>query len=278
MNGIILIDKGKDVTSRDVVNKLCRIFSTKKVGHTGTLDPLATGVLVVCFGKYTKLVDKITSLNKSYRATVKFGLRTDTLDITGKVLEEKSFEVNEEEIKKVLKSFTGKMMQEVPLYSSVRVNGKKLYEYARNGEEVTLPKREIEVFDINFIEALEDGFVFETSVSKGTYIRQLISDISGALNTVGVMTELRRTAQGKFLISECFTLDDVENGDYEVLSIEDIFDYESVMMDDMLYFRVKNGSKIETDLCDGKYFMKYNGEVVAIYDVFDKIGKVEVMM
>ncbi len=278
MNKVIVVDKAKDMTSRDVVNKLNRIFNTKKVGHTGTLDPLATGVLVVCFGKYTKLVDKITALNKTYIATVKLGVKTDTLDVTGIIIEERNFEVNESRIKEVLETFKGKSIQEVPLYSSVKINGKKLYEYARNGEKIDLPKREIEVFDIKLLEILNDGFVFETSVSKGTYIRSLINDIANQLGTVGVMKELRRTSQGIFTIDNSNTLEEIENGNYKSHSLEDIFNYKVIDMNDEIYFKVKNGAKINILLENGNYIMKYLGSEIAIYSFYDNLGKIEVMV
>ena len=130
MNGVILVNKDKDVTSRDMVDKLNHIFDIKKIGHTGTLDPLATGVLVMCIGKYTKLVDMLSSQKKEYVATIKLGIKTDTLDITGNVLEEKSFNVSKEKIEDVLKSLNGKITQKIPKYSAKKINGKKLYEYA----------------------------------------------------------------------------------------------------------------------------------------------------
>ena len=149
MNGIIVVNKESDYTSRDVINILNKTFNTKKIGHTGTLDPLATGVLVVCVGKYTKLVDKLTSYDKEYIATIKLGIKTDTLDITGNVLEENyNINLNEQEVINILNSFLGSSIQEVPKYAAVKVNGKKLYEYARNNEEINLPKREIQISDI----------------------------------------------------------------------------------------------------------------------------------
>ena len=151
MDGILLIDKPKGVTSRDVVNCVVKKLNIKKVGHTGTLDPIATGVLVICVGKATKLVNYLTSTEKEYIATVELGTKTDTLDNTGKIIEEQKATIKKEKILNVLESFKGKYVQEVPIYSAVKVNGKKLYEYARNGEKVELPKREVEVKNIELI-------------------------------------------------------------------------------------------------------------------------------
>ena len=141
MNGILIVNKSDGFTSRDVVNKLSKVFNTKKIGHTGTLDPIAKGVLVVVLGKYTKLCEDLTQTYKEYIATFKLGILTDTLDITGNIIDKKSCNVSEEEIRSVIASYKGVYDQEVPIYSSVKINGRKLYEYARNGEEVTLPKR-----------------------------------------------------------------------------------------------------------------------------------------
>lgn len=136
MNGILLVNKPTNFTSRDVVNKLSKILHTKKIGHTGTLDPIATGVLVICIGESTKLCELLTSEYKEYIATIKLGIKTDTLDITGNITEEKDFNINENQIKEVLNSFLGKSVQTTPIYSAVKINGKKLYEYAREGKKL----------------------------------------------------------------------------------------------------------------------------------------------
>ena len=141
MNGLLVVNKPKNKTSRDVVNELNHIFSFKKIGHTGTLDPLATGVLVCLFGKYTKLVNLITSYEKEYVATIKLGIKTDTLDITGNIIDKKEVNITKEKIEEVFNNFPKKYYQTVPLYSAIKINGKKLYEYARNNEKVILPKR-----------------------------------------------------------------------------------------------------------------------------------------
>ena len=165
MNGILIVNKPAGVTSRDVVNKLTKIFKTKKIGHTGTLDPLATGVLVVCIGNTTKLCELLTSEYKEYVATIKLGLKTDTLDITGNVLETKAFNINRQDIEKVFQTFLGPSIQTTPLYSAVKVNGKKLYEYARAGLEVSLPKRQIDIQSIELLKFADDEITFKTKVS-----------------------------------------------------------------------------------------------------------------
>lgn len=271
MNGILLINKPIDFTSRDVVNKLTKILKTKKIGHTGTLDPIATGVLVVCVGNTTKLCELLTSEYKEYVATIKLGIKTDTLDTTGNIIEEKEYNVTEEQIKEVLNSFLGTSIQTTPIYSAVKVNGKKLYEYAREGKEVELPKREINITDIELISYKDDEIKFKTTVSKGTYIRALIDDICNKLNTVGTMSSLIRTKQGKFTLEETFTLEDVENGKYELISIEKaLSDIETITIDEDTYNKVKNGAIIPRQFNNDYANLLYNNKIVAIYKTYDK--------
>ena len=271
MNGILLINKPIDFTSRDVVNKLTKILKTKKIGHTGTLDPIATGVLVVCVGNTTKLCELLTSEYKEYVATIKLGIKTDTLDTTGNIVEEKEYNVTEEQIKEVLNSFLGTSIQTTPIYSAVKVNGKKLYEYAREGKEVELPKREINITDIELISYKDDEIKFKTTVSKGTYIRALIDDICNKLNTVGTMSSLIRTKQGKFTLEETFTLEDVENGKYELISIEKaLSDIETITIDEDTYNKVKNGAIITKQFNNDYANLLYNNKIVAIYKTYDK--------
>lgn len=271
MNGILLVNKEKNMTSRDVVNKLCKIFNTKKIGHTGTLDPIAEGVLVICIGNTTKLCELLTSEYKEYIATIKLGIKTDTLDITGNVLEEKDYEVNEEQIIEVLHSFLGKSIQTTPIYSAVKVKGKKLYEYARNNEFVELPKREIDIKNIELIEYKDDEITFKTTVSKGTYIRALIDDISIKLNTVGTMTRLIRTKQGKFEIENSYTLDDIRNDNYKILELEEaLAELETYILNDEEYKKILNGAIIDKKFNNDIACFKYNNKIIAIYKTYDK--------
>ena len=278
MNSVIIINKEKNMTSRDVVNKLCKLLHTRKIGHTGTLDPLATGVLVVCTERYTKLVDELTALDKEYIAKIKLGIETDTLDITGNILKECDVIPSKEEVLNVLNSFLGKNVQEVPKYSAIKINGKKLYEYAREGIDIELPKHEIDVFDIELLDFINEEITFRVHVSKGTYIRSLVRDICYRLNTVGTMTSLERTKQGKFKIKDSYSLKDVENGNYKSLKLTDIFDYPILDLTDEQYERVKNGSSLKTDFPDGKVLLYYNNEEIAIYEVKDKIMTINVMI
>ena len=271
MDGIIIIDKPKNITSRDVVNHVCKRLNTKKIGHTGTLDPIATGVLVLCVGKATKLVELLTCEDKEYVATVKLGILTDTLDTEGKVIEEKKVFLDKEELTKVLNSFIGEYDQEVPIYSAIKINGKKLYEYARKNKKVELPKRKVAIKSIKLLESNDDSYKFKVVVSKGTYIRSLIKDINDRLNIIGVMSDLRRTRQGKFCLGESYTLNDIDNNKYKILSINDVLKNEKcVIIDDTLYKLIKNGGIIDNKYDDEYVTFVYNDNIVAIYKVYSK--------
>ena len=271
MDGKIVVNKPKGITSRDVVNKVCKLLNTKKIGHTGTLDPIATGVLVLCVGKATKLVEVLTKNDKEYIATVKLGILTDTLDTDGTIIEKKHVKLDKNELENVLKSFIGMYNQEVPIYSAVKINGKKLYEYAREKKEVTLPKRMVEIKDIKLLEFNNNYYKFKVSVSKGTYIRSLIKDINKRLGIIGVMSDLIRTRQGKFLINDSYSLEDIECNNYNVLTITDVLkDENCVIIDSTLFKKVKNGAIINNEYNTNMVTFVYKDNVVAIYKTYDK--------
>lgn len=271
MNGVIIVDKPINLTSRDVVNRVCKVLNTKKVGHTGTLDPIATGVLVLCIGKATKLVDVITDKDKIYEATVKLGILTDTLDIEGNIIKKGDVTLNKKELSDTLNSFIGTYKQEVPIYSAVKVKGKKLYEYARSGKNVILPKRNVTIKDIKLLDVTKDSYKFRVLVSKGTYIRSLIKDINDKLGIIGVMSDLKRIKQGNFDIKDAISLDDIENNNYKLLSITDILkDDECIYIDDAFYNKIKNGSIIENIYNSKTVKFIYKNEVIAIYKEYDK--------
>lgn len=264
MNGILIVNKSEGFTSRDVVNKLSKIFNTKKIGHTGTLDPIAKGVLVVVIGKYTKLCEDLTQTYKEYVATFKLGILTDTLDITGKVIDEKDVTATEEEIRSVIASYKGVYDQEVPIYSSVKINGRKLYEYARNGENVVLPKREVDIKNIEVLDINKDIVKIKCLVSKGTYIRSLIRDIGESLNTHATMTDLIRTKQGIFDIKDSYTIEDIENDNYKLIDIEDVMDV-CVIDNDAYLKNVTNGVKLKLDIKNEYILFKHENENIALY-------------
>lgn len=276
MNGIILIDKQSGVTSRDVVDEVGHILKTKRIGHTGTLDPMATGVLVLCVGNATKISDLITSYDKEYVAEVTLGVGTDTLDIEGAILEKAKVEVTKEQVEEVLKTFIGKSEQQVPIYSAVRVNGKRLYEYARKNIEVELPKKNIDIYELSMISDLEiiSGnvkFQIKCHVSKGTYIRSLIRDIGLKLNCPACMSSLRRIKQGDFLIEDCYTIGDVESGQYKMLQIKDVLpNISEVIIDSETEKKVKNGAFIDKTVnSDMMKIITESGELIAIYQTYD---------
>ena len=267
MNKVIIVNKDSNMTSRDVINRLNKIFHTKKIGHTGTLDPIAQGVLVVCINQATKLCELLTATYKEYIAEIKLGILTDTLDITGKIIkEEETKKYTEEQIQNVLNSFLHKSMQEVPLYSAVKIKGKKLYEYARNNIDVKLPKRQIEIKKIELLSYKKDLIKFKVSVSKGTYIRSLIKDICSKLNTIGTMNSLIRIKQGDFSIENSYSLKDIENNNYHFLSLKEVLNkYLQIEINDEQYFKIKNGQKIANIYNQELVVFLYHDEVIAIY-------------
>lgn len=268
MDAIYVIDKPKGLTSRDVVNQMGKILGTKHLGHTGTLDPLATGVLVIAVGRATKIIDLLTSTEKEYLAEVKMGLLTNTLDITGNVLEQVEVpSVSFVELEKTLQSFVGKYEQEVPLYSAVRVQGKRLYEYARENQKVVLPKREVEISKITLLNLQQDTFSFSVRVSKGTYIRSLIRDIGVKLQIPMSMQNLRRLHQGMFSIEEAiplaqFTKQTPGYSCSEVL--QRIYPRETISQE--LVKKVQNGAKITLPR-EERYLLLYDEQdhLLALY-------------
>jgi len=264
INGILLVNKPVGFTSRDVINKLNKHFHTKKMGHTGTLDPIASGVLIVCIGKYTKLVDHLTSLKKEYIAKVKLGYNTDTLDITGNILNQKEIK-SITNLDTILNSFLGNSMQQIPLYSAKKINGKKLYEYARENIEIELPTKEIEISEIKLLEQKNDSFTFQTTVSKGTFIRSLIQDICIKTNNFGTMEALTRTKQGNFVLEECYSLESILNDNYKLLTLTDIFDYPVIEVDEEIITKVMNGNKLQFALEDPFLILKKDKQIIALY-------------
>ena len=267
MNGILLINKPKGITSSDVVIKLRKILNTKKIGHTGTLDPIAEGLLVITIGEATKISSILIDHNKEYIATLKLGIKTDTYDTEGKVLEENPIP-KDLDIEKMILDFKGTYLQEVPIYSSVKVNGKKLYEYARNNIEVELPKREVNIEEIEVLDISNNIVKIKCTVSKGTYIRSLINDIGNKLGCGAIMTELVRTKVDEFSIDNSYTLEDVENNNYKLINIEDCLDYPIIKVDKELEFKISNGVKLDNlfDIKDKVIFLNDNNKLLGIYE------------
>ena len=269
LNGILIINKQKGYTSHDVVAKVKKILNVKKVGHTGTLDPNATGVLPLLLNDGTKLSKYLIEHDKEYIVTLKLGIRTDTLDSEGKILEERKVDsLVLEDTEKILNSFIGKQEQLPPMYSAIKVNGKKLYEYARNGEEVELKPRKIEIYNIELIKIDKDKneIEFKVDCSKGTYIRSLCVDIANKLGTIGYMKELNRTKVGIFEISDAITIDELENNkqlaNNKLIEMEDLLKSKpKIILEDKNLKQFLNGVKITTNENEDIYkIYKEDGE------------------
>ena len=281
MNGFILVNKKKDMTSRDAVNILTKILNTKKIGHTGTLDPFAEGILLVAVNKGLKVVKLLNYKDKEYIAKVKLGIKTDTLDITGNILEEKKEELNKEELLEVLKSFIGEYSYEVPIYSAIKVNGKKLYEYAREGKKVELPIKDSYIYDIKLIDFKDNSFTFSVKVSNGTYIRALVRDISKKLNKLMTLEELTRTKVDNLLIENSYTLEDIKNNNFKLLKINDLLNYKEVELNRDLEDKVLNGNKIKLDEKEDNILFIKEKEEIAVYtreecDIFKVLAMIKV--
>lgn len=262
MNGIIVINKHKGSTSHDIVYKVKKICN-EKVGHTGTLDPMATGVLPLLIGKGTLCSKYLINHDKIYRATIQLGIETDTLDAEGTIVNTKEVSgemLNEEYIINILDTFLGKQEQVPPMYSAIKVNGKKLYQYAREGKTIEVQPRNIEIYNIKLLEVNKENkqIKFEVHCSKGTYIRSLCSDISKKLGTIGHMIDLQRVQVGEFNISNSVSLEQIQNNPNELkkylITIEDIFkDKEIINLDDKKLQLFLNGVQLNFNEEEGVY-------------------------
>lgn len=274
INGIVIVNKDKGFTSHDVVNVIRRIFSTRKVGHTGTLDPDATGVLPICIGKATKVADMLTFSDKSYVARVRLGLTTDTQDASGEILSQSDVNVTIDELLQTVKKYTGEIEQIPPMYSALKVNGQKLCDLARKGIEVERKPRKITIYSAEVSDF--DGCEFTLSVhcSKGTYIRTLCHDIGMSLGCGAIMCELQRTQSSVFKLDKAYTLDELRSMDEpelrsSLMPIDSVFsDYSELVIDDNVKKRLCNGA-----LC----FVRANEGTYRVYDrdrTFLCVGKV----
>ena len=266
MDGILVVDKPKGPTSRDIVNQVSKILGTKKVGHTGTLDPIATGVLVLTIGKGTKLTEMLQASTKEYIATAMFGIETDTLDTEGTIIKEEPVTITKEDVKRALKEMEGTYEQEVPIYSAIKVNGKKLYEHARKNEQVEeLPKRTVTIYETEFLSFEENQATFRVVVSKGTYIRSFIRDLAEKLNTVAIMSDLRRTKQGMFPVEESHPLEEITK-DIKLISLIDAVSITKQETTGEILFKIKNGAVLEFTQRAPIVLWTNNGKALAIYE------------
>ena len=293
MDGIILINKQKGYTSHDAVNKIKHILK-EKVGHTGTLDPNATGILPILIGKGTKLSYYLINHDKEYIVTLELGIKTDTADSEGRIVEKQYIEekiLEKRNIENVLKSFIGKQMQVPPMYSAIKVNGKKLYEYARNNIQIDIQSREIEIYDIKLIEINEKDIKFLVKCSKGTYIRSLCEDIAKKLGTIGFMKELNRTKVGIFDIKDSIKIDELEENKQDgsflienIITIEDLFiqlygEENKITLNNKKIIHFLNGVKLTYNLQDGQYRVyNENGMFIGTGSVINNLLKREIIL
>ena len=290
MNGIIIINKHKGCTSHDIVYKVKKMFN-EKVGHTGTLDPMATGVLPLLIGKGTQCSKYLINHDKIYNVTLQLGEKTDTADSEGKVIETKEVEeetLKKENIEKIFEKFKGKQEQIPPIYSAIKVNGKKLYEYARKGQEVEIKPRKIEIYNIELLNINEKQkqIEFQVSCSKGTYIRSLCEDIAQRLGTVGYMLELKRIQVGNFNIKEAITIEQLENNidnkefiEENFIQFEEIFkNKEKIELDDRKLRLFLNGVQLTIGKKEGIYKIYNNNKFIGIGIVENKLLKRDIVL
>ena len=257
MNGIVIVDKPAGWTSQDVAARLRRVFDTRRIGHGGTLDPMATGVLPVFVGRATRAVEFFEHADKVYEATLRLGITTDTEDITGTVLEERPVGVSREAFLQALEQFRGQIQQIPPMYSAIKVNGQKLYDLARQGKEVERKSRAITIHALDLLEFAGDTAKLRVHCSKGTYIRTLCKDIGQALGCGGCMAALRRTAAGSYTIGQAVplkTLLETEDPARYLLAVDSMFShYPEVVLTEKQALRCRNGNSFSVAMPEGTY-------------------------
>ena len=274
MNGIVIVDKPQDWTSQDVTARLRRVFGTRRIGHGGTLDPMATGVLPVFVGRATRGVEFFEHAEKTYEAVLRLGLTTDTEDISGTVLEEREVSVTPEQAEEVLRQFRGEIQQIPPMYSAIKVNGQKLCDLARKGRVVERQPRTITIHQLNLLEMGENTLHLRVHCSKGTYIRTLCKDIGEALGCGGCMESLRRVTAGEYTIEEAVplqTLLDAENPEAFLRPVDSMFrNYPAVTLTEKQEKRCRNGNSFTRPMEDGTYrAYGANGEFLMLAKVED---------
>jgi len=284
MDGIIIINKPKNYTSHDIVRKAKKLLN-EKVGHTGTLDPNATGVLPLLIGKGTLLSKYLIEHDKIYEAVLKLGEKTDTADGEGKVLESQNVEqsiLKKENIERIFNNLEGKQEQIPPMYSAIKLNGKKLYEYARKGIEVEVKPRTIEIYKLELIKIEDMEIIFRVSCSKGTYIRTLCEKIAEELGTVGYMKELKRIQVGEFNIKDSITIEELENQEIvsnKFITIEKYFsNSENIVLNERKLQLFLNGVQLTYELKDGIYKIYKENEFIGIGTVKNKLLKRDIIL
>lgn len=269
--GIIPINKPSGWTSFDVVNKIKHMVYPNKVGHLGTLDPMATGVLLVVVGKATRLFDIMQEKTKTYVATFEFGYETDTLDSTGKIIDNNEYIPTREEIEKVLPEFIGKINQIPPKYSAKSINGVRAYDLARKGVEFDIPAKMVDIQSIEILDFKDKKFILEIKCGSGTYIRSIGRDIAYKLNTLATMTDLVRTKVGSFDILDCYEIEQINKEDIEnqLIKIDKILDYPILKLDEIERKKLLNGLILDLELADGIYKLNNEFDTQALVKIKD---------
>ena len=272
MDGIILLNKEKGYSSRDYGTKCAKALGEKRCGHTGTLDPLATGLLVLLLGSYTKLNDYINTNIKEYIVTLRLGIKTDTYDIEGKILDEKDVTFDEAKFYQAIDVLKNKKTQIPPIYSAIKVNGKKLYHYARNNEKVDLPERDASIYELEVLNIINKDsnrpeIKIRLKVSKGYYIRSFVFDLGELLGTNAVMINLERTKAGIFKIEDSSTIEDIKMNKYHLYKIEDVFSLPRIDVNLFLAKKIANGLQLDSREFDGDsmFFVYYDNHLIALY-------------
>ena len=276
MNGIVIVDKPQDWTSQDVTARLRRVFNTRRIGHGGTLDPMATGVLPVFVGRGTRGVEFFEHAEKTYETVLRLGLMTDTEDVWGETLEERPVAFTTEKLEEVLESFRGEILQVPPMYSALKVNGQKLCDLARKGKEVERKPRPITIHELTLLETTENTLRLRVKCSKGTYIRTLCKDIGEALGCGGCMAELRRVTAGEYTIEEAVplqTLLETEDPGQYLRTVDTMFrNYPEVKLTPNQEKRCRNGNSFTVNLSEGTYrAYSQSGEFLMLAKVEDSM-------
>lgn len=259
-SGIVLVNKPTGISSNKVVNIVKHSLKAKKCGHLGTLDLEGEGLLPVTVNGATKLFDYFLNKTKTYETVFIFGFETDTLDTSGEVIKRKECHIQKSDVEKAIKSMIGKYAQMPPLYSAKKVDGKIAYKEARKGNSVELKPKQIEIYDFKLLEEISDNvFKFSITCSSGTYIRSVCRDLAEKLSTYGSMQCILRTKCGMFDIKDAYSLEDVKNGSFKMISCESVFDYSKMSLSDEVVLKLLNGQQIKTNAENGKYKL-YNQE------------------
>lgn len=273
-SGIVLVNKPTGISSNKVVNIVKHSLKAKKCGHLGTLDLEGEGLLPVTVNGATKLFNYFLNKTKTYETVFIFGFETDTLDTSGEIIKRKECYIQKSDVEKAIKSMIGKYAQMPPLYSAKKVDGKIAYKEARKGNSVELKPKQIEIYDFKLLEEISDNvFKFSITCSSGTYIRSVCRDLAEKLSTYGSMQCILRTKCGKFDIKDAYSLEDIKNGNFKMISCESVFDYSKMSLSDEVVLKLLNGQQIKTNAENGKYKLYSQDGFVGVGDVENNLLK-----